>query len=298
MSSHPIISGIRKFPNAAISMGMATQKIMMLPCMVTSALYFPGVTIPKPGTCWFGNPSCMRKTYARKPPITRHGHARKQILHGDHFVVGGPEIFLKNSRLGVMNLRAHRRTSAMVGIGTARSRAGVLASCYRRRIRIEHQPGGVVLLGFDDHAPGHQAVAYSAHLRALNVVGSDAVRAEPAGDRAAGQRVLLEAKCRHGKAVHHVAGHQFKMIGRIHRHVQFPDRADIVGCVQDSVGTGLLKTPGPLLGEHAHRLVGGRHGLLDVVPDHDRRNDDDDVAQDDQNVGNRNPPREDVFLLR
>ncbi len=46
MSSQPIISGIRKFPKAAISTGMATQKIMMLPCMVTSALYFPGVTIP------------------------------------------------------------------------------------------------------------------------------------------------------------------------------------------------------------------------------------------------------------
>ena len=50
MSSHPSISGIRKFPNAAISTGMATQKIMMLPCMVTSALYLPGVTIPYPGT--------------------------------------------------------------------------------------------------------------------------------------------------------------------------------------------------------------------------------------------------------
>ena len=31
MSSQPIISGIRKFPNAAISTGIATQKIMMLP---------------------------------------------------------------------------------------------------------------------------------------------------------------------------------------------------------------------------------------------------------------------------
>ena len=65
MSSQPIISGIRKFPKAAMSTGMATQKIMMVPCMVTTALYLPGVTIPKPGTFWFGNPCCMRKTYAR-----------------------------------------------------------------------------------------------------------------------------------------------------------------------------------------------------------------------------------------
>ena len=44
------------------------------------------------------------------------------------------------------------------------------------------------------------------------------------------------------------------------------------------------------LADHAHRLVGRRQDLLDVVPNHDRRHDDDDVAEDDQNVRNRNPP--------
>ena len=38
MSSQPIISGIRKLPNAAISTGIATQKIMIVPWLVTSAL--------------------------------------------------------------------------------------------------------------------------------------------------------------------------------------------------------------------------------------------------------------------
>jgi len=38
MSSHPSINGIRKLPNAAMSTGIATQKIMMLPCIVTSEL--------------------------------------------------------------------------------------------------------------------------------------------------------------------------------------------------------------------------------------------------------------------
>ena len=74
------------------------------------------------------------------------------------------------------------------------------------------------------------------------------------------------------------------MIRCIHRHVQFPDRADIVGRIQNSVGAGLLKTPGPLLADDAHRLLGRRHGFLDVVPNHDCRNQDDDVAQDHQKV--------------
>ena len=38
MSSQPIISGIRMFPNAAIKIGMATQKIIMVPWLVTRAL--------------------------------------------------------------------------------------------------------------------------------------------------------------------------------------------------------------------------------------------------------------------
>ena len=61
MSSQPIISGIRKFPKAAISTGIATQKIMIVPWLVTSALYSAGDTMPKPGTCMPGNASCMRK---------------------------------------------------------------------------------------------------------------------------------------------------------------------------------------------------------------------------------------------
>ncbi len=62
MSSAPIMSGIRKFPKAAISTGIATQKIMIVPWFVTSALYSPGETTPKPGTEMPGNASCMRKT--------------------------------------------------------------------------------------------------------------------------------------------------------------------------------------------------------------------------------------------
>ena len=62
MSSAPIMSGIRKFPKAAIRTGIATQKIMMEPWFVTSALYSPGETTPNPGTGIPGKASCIRKT--------------------------------------------------------------------------------------------------------------------------------------------------------------------------------------------------------------------------------------------
>ena len=69
MSSAPTISGMRKLPKAARRTGMATQKIMMVPWLVTRALYSPGETIPNPGTGIPGKASCIRKTYAMNPPI-------------------------------------------------------------------------------------------------------------------------------------------------------------------------------------------------------------------------------------
>ena len=76
MSSHPTISGIRKFPNAAMSTGMATQKIMMLPCMVTSALYLPGVTIPYPGNVLIGKAQLHAEDVREKSADHGHRHAR------------------------------------------------------------------------------------------------------------------------------------------------------------------------------------------------------------------------------
>jgi hypothetical protein len=62
MSSAPTMSGIRKFPKPASRIGIATQKIMRLPWLVTSALYSWGPTIPKPGTGRPGKASCIRNT--------------------------------------------------------------------------------------------------------------------------------------------------------------------------------------------------------------------------------------------
>jgi hypothetical protein len=41
---------------------MATQKIMIAPWLVMSALYWAGETSPKPGTSMPGKASCMRNT--------------------------------------------------------------------------------------------------------------------------------------------------------------------------------------------------------------------------------------------
>ncbi len=70
MSSAPIISGMRKFPKAAMSTGIATQKIITEPWLVTSALYSVGDTVPYRGTLIPGNASCRRNAYTKKPPNT------------------------------------------------------------------------------------------------------------------------------------------------------------------------------------------------------------------------------------
>src|SRR5687767_5077804 len=46
MSRAPIISGMQKFPNAPIMIGVIAKKIMIKPCMVKIVLYAAGVTMP------------------------------------------------------------------------------------------------------------------------------------------------------------------------------------------------------------------------------------------------------------
>ena len=49
---------------------MATQNTMMVPCMVTMALYASGATTPTPTMGSPGQASWLRSTNARRPPIT------------------------------------------------------------------------------------------------------------------------------------------------------------------------------------------------------------------------------------
>ena len=60
MSSQPSISGITKFPKAARMIGIATQKIMIVPWFVTRELYSPAETTPKNGTSMPGKANCIR----------------------------------------------------------------------------------------------------------------------------------------------------------------------------------------------------------------------------------------------
>src|SRR5437764_8978673 len=67
MSLAPIISGIRKFPNAPVNSGMTTKKIITDACMVNSMLYTSGgillpaapdhSALPITGMSAFGQPS-------------------------------------------------------------------------------------------------------------------------------------------------------------------------------------------------------------------------------------------------
>ena len=63
MSLAPIMSGIVKFPKNPRRMGMATQKIISVPCIVTKALYRSGAKISSSG-----NARCVRNTKAIRPP--------------------------------------------------------------------------------------------------------------------------------------------------------------------------------------------------------------------------------------
>ena len=82
---------------------------------------------PVPGNMLIGKAQLHAEDVREIAADHGHRHAGEQILHGDDLVVGGPEVFLKKSRLGVLNFRAHRRTSAIVA-GPSVADAGI-AGC-------------------------------------------------------------------------------------------------------------------------------------------------------------------------
>src|SRR5215471_15973424 len=49
MSRAPIISGMQKFPNAPIRIGVTAKKIMIVPCIVNSDVYATGEITPPDG---------------------------------------------------------------------------------------------------------------------------------------------------------------------------------------------------------------------------------------------------------
>ena len=80
MSRAPIMSGMRKLPNAPESIGMMKKKIMIVPCMVTRPMYCSGSntlppgpysSAPKIGISCHGQASCVRMSIAKRPPILK-----------------------------------------------------------------------------------------------------------------------------------------------------------------------------------------------------------------------------------
>jgi hypothetical protein len=71
-SRAPIWSGIRKLKKAALS-GMIARKIMVVPCIVNSALYISALT-----SCPFGPWSWARMITASSPPTRKKKSAVKR----------------------------------------------------------------------------------------------------------------------------------------------------------------------------------------------------------------------------
>src|SRR5262245_22671877 len=170
---------------------------------------------------------------------------------------------------------------------------GLLLPPRRRRReghgRVLRHPGAVLLGRLDDDAPRHERVADAADLGALDVEAPGLGRLEPAGDRAARDHVLLEAEHRDGEGVQHVARDELEVVELADLDVQVVDGLDVVGGAELPVGAGVLEAPGPLLPDDADRRLRGRQRLLDVVPDADGRDDDEDVADEHEQVRDRDP---------
>jgi len=81
MSRAPIMSGMQKFPNAPMRMGVTAKKIMIVPCIVKSDVYAAGEITPPAGPKR-RRPTTGTGARVRQLPADEHGMnpptARKQ----------------------------------------------------------------------------------------------------------------------------------------------------------------------------------------------------------------------------
>jgi len=123
MSSAPTSNGIRKFPNAAMSTGIATQKIMIEPWFVTAALYSPGDMWPNNGMS--ERPSKLHtEGVGEETADQRHEHPGKQVLLADVLVVGREDVLLNEGHL-VMAVVMTVVVTVAIRMGMVRGRAHV-----------------------------------------------------------------------------------------------------------------------------------------------------------------------------
>jgi hypothetical protein len=132
-------------------------------------------------------------------------------------------------------------------------------------------------------------VSDAADLGALDGEVAGHRRLEPAGDHAAGDGVLLEPEDGHGEVVQDVLRLELVVVDRVDAQAELVDLRDVVVGVDLSVRARMDEGPRPLLPDHPDRLLGGREELLHVVPDPHGADDDEDVADEDQEVGVGDP---------
>ncbi len=93
-------------PNAAISTGIATQKIMIVPWFVTSELYSGGRHASEAAARRARERQLHAEDVDGEAADQRHHHAGEQVLHADHLVIGRPEVLLDEARLVVTGVMA------------------------------------------------------------------------------------------------------------------------------------------------------------------------------------------------
>ena len=97
MSSQPSMSGIRKFPKAARSTGIATQKIMMRAVHRDERVVLPGRHPPKERHRFTGKGQLHPEHVDGEAADERHEYPGEQVLHGDDLVVRRPQVLLEEA---------------------------------------------------------------------------------------------------------------------------------------------------------------------------------------------------------
>src|SRR5215471_763750 len=232
-----------------------------------------------------GNAFCIRNAYAMNPPMS--ASAMPVNMYCMAIILWSVEktYLLQKPGSGWAPWPASCATGACA--------IGLLLQPRRGRReghgRVLCHPGGVLLGRLDHDLRRHQRVADTADLHALDVEGPRLRGLEPADDGAARDRVLLQPEHRHGEGVQDVARDELEVIELVHLDVEIVDGLDVVGRAELPVGARVLEAPRPLLGDDAHGLLRGRQLLLHVVPDLDGRDDQEDVADEHEQVRDRDP---------
>ena len=127
-------------------------------------------------------------------------------------------------------------------------------------------------------------MADATDLGALDIELASDDRLEPAGDYAAGDRILLQPENRNREVVEDVAGFELEVVERVDGDMKLVDLRDVVSRTLHVVRAGVDESPSPLLPDHANFRFHLGKILLHVVPDLDGHHDDHEVEGEDRDM--------------